>query len=121
MKKILLLSFTCLSLACSAQWAKKDTSFHSTVNPYREIKKGVVLQSIGVFGFAATAYYNIQNKPTDLESKVFMNTAYGVSGLLMLIGTVYHIQGLNYIYKPNQSGQWSFKTDPTKVSLAMSF
>lgn len=121
MKKTILLLFSCLSLACSAQWKEKDTTYHSGINPYKEIKKGEIIQAIGLLGLGATIYQNIQSPATTLEGKTLTNVAYGVSGLMILVGTIYKIQGLNYLYKPNQSGQWSFNPTPLGASIAMRF
>lgn len=122
MKTILLsMMLIASTLSVSAQQQQKDTSFHQNVNPYREFKKGQVLTTIGSIGLATTVLWGATNMPKKQDDQILFGCAFVGSGLLTIIGTVYKLQGVNYIYRPNQSGYWSFNAAPTNANIAFNF
>lgn len=122
MKKIIIAStFLLVSLYSFAQVKQIDSTYHRNVNPYREIKKGVILTSIGTLGLCTSLYYATQNELSTTNQKVLFGTAFVSSGFLTILGTIYKVQGLNLIYRPNKSGYWSTNIGPGDARIAFHF
>lgn len=98
-----------------------DTTYKVRISPFQEIKKGVILQSTALAGFAISTIIYVKQPPKEPGDYQTYGIAYGASAVMFFVGTLYVVQGLNYMYKPNNMGHWSLNVAPTGATIAMRF
>jgi hypothetical protein len=106
-------------LVISIKGFSQDTI--NKMNPYIEIKRGVICQTVGACVVAGNAIFRLERKPKDETERILYAGIYGVGTAAFLVGTIYVIQGLNYMYKPTSMGKWSMKVNPAEVKFAFTF
>ena len=88
-----LLIFTLILLASysvkSQSTNRPDTIFK--INPYVEMKKGVILQSVALAGFGLTTIFHLTKPPIESKDYINLGMAYGASSVMFFVGTVYHV------------------------------
>jgi hypothetical protein len=104
MKKLILIIILITPTLILAQIKepKSNEINERVVEGYKRIKAGKILTASSIGGFVGT-YFISQDNSIDKSIRVL---SFSLSSALLVVGTVYSIDGINILYK-NKKGTWS--------------